>query len=339
VRAALLALAVTGLVGEPVLTLPPQVQESSGLATSSVSDDWLFTHEDSGSGSDVLAVGLDGRLLARYRLGVQARDWEDMARGPDGDGGTALFLGDIGDNNARRELGLLVHQVPEPVPGLDGDGVVVDLPPTASYRLRYEDGPRDAEALLVHPTTGRVHVVTKGLLGEPQVYAAPVPLLPDSPNVLERVGTFEPDRTGTPGGPGIGRTANVLVTAGDISPDGGRLALRTYTDLYEWHVDNGDLAAALGDDPVVTALPPTVQGEGLAYTRDGAALLTSSEGEGAPVHRVPSALPADRPPDALLDDALRGDAPSRLVLAAGGALLLCGLLLGSHRRRRRRADE
>ena len=31
--------------------------------------------------------------------------------------------------------------------------------------LSYRDGPRDAETLLVHPTTGRVYVVSKSLLG------------------------------------------------------------------------------------------------------------------------------------------------------------------------------
>jgi len=333
VLAGVLTTALLAPATEPLLTLPPQIAESSGVAASSMSDEWLFTHEDSGSESELHAVGTDGRLLATYRLGVQARDWEDMARGPDGAGGSSLLLADIGDNNAARELGLLVHRVPEPVPDPAVDGVVVDLPPQVSYRLRYEDGPRDAETLLVHPVTGRMYVVSKGLLGDPRLYAAPETLRPDAPNLLEHVGGFRPERTGTPGGPGIGRVANQLVTAGDISPDGGRLALRTYTDLYEWRVRDGDVAAALDDDPQVTALPPTFQGEGLAYTRDGSALLTTTEGEDAPVHRVPSALPAVEPDGGPAAD---GTDRSLLLLAAGGALLLALLLLRRSRRRRRR---
>ena len=46
----------------------------------------------------------------------EPRDWEDMARGPDEEGRSSLWLGDIGDNNAVRENGLLVHRVLEPEP-------------------------------------------------------------------------------------------------------------------------------------------------------------------------------------------------------------------------------
>ncbi|HWG92686.1 MAG TPA: hypothetical protein VNU66_00475 [Mycobacteriales bacterium] len=319
------------LAAAVLLVLPAQITESSGVASSSVSDEWLFTHEDSGADGEVHAVATDGRLLATYRLGVQSRDWEDMARA-----GRTLYLADIGDNSAARDLGLLVHEVPEPDVDPSREGVVEDLPPTASYRLRYPDGPRDAETLLVHPTTGRAYVVTKGILGRPQVWAAPLPLRPDAPNLLEQVGEVEPRRTGTPGGPGIGRAANVLVTAGDISPDGGRVALRTYTDLYEWRVQDGDVAGALEEDPVVLALPPTVQGEGLAYTRDGTALLTTTEGPGAEVHRVPSPLaaqgadPASAPAGG---DGVPGPWRTAGVVAAAGVLLLTALLL---RRRPRR---
>lgn len=314
-----------------VATLPPSIAESSGVASSSVSDDWFFTHEDSGAEGDVYAVSTDGRLLATYRLGVQSRDWEDMARGPGPDGRSSLFLADIGDNSAARDLGLLVHRIAEPEVDPARDGVVRDAPPEASYRLRYPDGPRDAETLLVHPATGRLYVVTKGLLGAPRVYAAPVDLRPDAPNVLEEVGDVDVESTGTPGGPGIGPTANVLVTAGDISPDGRRLAVRTYTDLYEWSLD-GDVADAVRNDPVITPLPPTAQGEGLAYTRDSTALLTTSEGEATPVHRVPSALTEQR-----AELAERRDRQWLAVGAAAGlAVLIAGWSVLRWRRRRPR---
>ncbi len=111
---------------------------------------------------------------------------------------------------------------------------------------------------------------------------------PAGPNDLVLVASVEPRRTGTVGGPGIGGLAQLLFTAGDISPDGRHVALRTYTDVYEWAVPTGgDLAQAFSSEPAITPLPPTQQGEGLAYDRSGAALLTSSEGVDAPVHRLP----------------------------------------------------
>lgn len=320
---------VEAIAAAVVTTLPPGITESSGLVTSSTSDAVLFTHEDSGAEGDVQAVSTDGRLLATFRLGVQARDWEDAARGPGEGGRSSLFLADIGDNNAARDNGVLVHRVAEPAVDETREGVLRDLPPEVSYRLRYEDGPRDAETLLVHPTTGRLYLVTKGLLGLPRVYAAPAELASDSPNVVVHVADVDVERTGTPGGPGIGGAANVLVTAGDISPDGRKVAVRTYTDVYEWWLD-GDLADAVEGDARITPLPPAAQGEGLAYTRDGTALLTTSEGEAAPVHRVPSALTAA----AREEVERRGN---RRLLVGAGAALGTLVLAASVLRRRRRA--
>ena len=338
------ATAVALTVGQqPVTTLPAQITESSGLASSSLSQDWLFTVEDSGAPAQFHAVSLDGRLLATYVLpGVQARDWEDMARGPDEQGRSSLWLGDIGDNNARRDLGLLVHRVPEPAPDPSRTDVVVETEAPVSYRLRYDDGPGDAETLLVHPRTGRLYLVNKPIGGSAGLYAAPEVLDAGGPNALTRVAEVKGVRaTGTPGGPGIGGIAQLLVTGGDIAPDGSRVALRTYTDLYEWPVVDGDVAAAVRGEPTVTPLPPTFQGEAVAYTRDGSAVLLTSEGESAPVHRVavaelggvaePAGAAAPAQPDPLWR--------RPVVLVVGGLAALLPVLVLSRRTSRRRTAQ
>ena len=333
----MLALLVAAAVlGDPSVAFTfadPRINESSGLATSS-EPGIVYTHNDSGDEARFFAVGLDGRTRTVYRLqDTQARDWEDMARGPDERGRSSLWLGDIGDNNARRDRGLLVHRVREPEPT---ERERVTLEPT-SFRLRYEDGPGDAEALLVHPRTGRLYVVTKPLAGPAKVYVAPEQLDPGGPNELRLVSEVPFSPTGTPGGPGIGSFAQLVVTAGDISPDGSRVALRTYTDLYEWTVEGDDVAGAFDGEPVVTPLPETRQGEGLAYSTDGDAVLVSTEGEGAPVHRLTRTVASPAPTG---DDrgsvAVTGrgyDVPWPVVL---GGLLLAVLLVvrGAVRRRR-----
>jgi hypothetical protein len=309
----------------------PRISESSGLASSS-DPGIVYTHNDSGDAARFFAVdAATGRTRTTYVLpDVQARDWEDMARGPDEQGRSSLWLGDIGDNNARRDLGLLVHRVREPEPTTRER--VTTEPPT-SFRLRYPDGPGDAEALLVHPRSGRLYVVTKPLSGGARVYAAPERLDPDGPNLLDEVAAITLQGTGTAGGPGIGGLAQLLVTAGDIAPDGRHVALRTYTDLYEWPLRGEDVAAAFEGEPTITPLPPTRQGEGLAYSSDGRSLLTSSEGERSPVHRLASTAPelAEEPPpvDRVAD-------PSRVpyVVAGGAVLALLLLLRGAVRRRR-----
>ncbi len=273
----------------------PRITESSGLATASTGE-LVYTHNDSGDEARFFAVGPDGRTRTAYLLpGVEPRDWEDMARGPDEQGRSSLWIGDIGDNSAVRENGLLVHRVLEPTP-TDREEVTTE-PPT-SFRLRYPDGAADAETLLVHPRTGRLYVVTKPLAGTARVYAAPAELDPDGPNLLERVADAPTQATGTPGGPGIGGLANYLVTGGDISPDGSRVALRTYTDVYEWTVPSDDVAAAFDGEPTLTPLPERQQGEGLAYAQDGDAVLVSTEGAGSEVDRVPLTRAGEEPREA-----------------------------------------
>jgi hypothetical protein len=302
----------------------PRISESSGLATSS-DGQLVYTHNDSGDEGRLFAVGLDGRTRTTWTVpGTEPRDWEDLARGPDEQGRSSLWIGDIGDNSAARDGGLLVHRVPEPEP-TEQDTAVTE--PPVSFRLRYPDGPRDAETLLVHPQTGRLHVVTKPFAGPAEVFAAPGVLDQDGPNTLERVAQATVRATGTPGGPGIGGLANLLVTAGDVAPDGSRVALRTYTDVYEWTVPDGDLAAAFAGEPTVTALPAREQGEGLAYAPDGSSVLVSTEGSGTPVDRVvlpeqPVAQEAEEPEPEPTDGP-----PLTPVIAVAAAAVLLGVVL------------
>ena len=303
----------------------PRITESSGLASSSTPG-IVFTHNDSGDEPRFFAVDDQGRTRTTYTLPIpQARDWEDMARGPDEQGRSSLWFGDIGDNNATRDLGLLVHRIPEPEPT---SRETVTTEPPASFRLRYPDGPGDAEALLVHPRTGRLYVVTKPLAGPAKVYAAPEALDPDAPNELALVAEVDLEPTGTEGGPGIGALAQLLVTAGDISPDGRHVALRTYTDVYEWPLQGDDVAAAFDQRPTVTPLPPTRQGEGLAYTGDGTAVLVSTEGAAAPVHRLTRVQQPQRPAPTVQPE-------RRWPLLLGAAVLAALLVVRGAVRRRR----
>ncbi|MGH2757994.1 MAG: hypothetical protein ACRDKJ_00355, partial [Actinomycetota bacterium] len=90
------------------------IGESSGVASYSRSSAVLFTHNDSGDGPRFFAIGKRGETLATYVvLGAVSADWEDMARGPGGDGEPALYFGDIGDNFRSRPF-VTVYEVPEP---------------------------------------------------------------------------------------------------------------------------------------------------------------------------------------------------------------------------------
>lgn len=249
-----------------------RLTESSGLAV--LSDGSLVTHNDSGDAARFFVLDRRCRTTAVHTLSADASDWEDMARG-----GGALWFGDIGDN-AMTRADVVVQRVAERSLRRKGGAV-----PATAYRLVYPDGAHDAETLLAHPRTGRLFVVTKAYTGTSLVYAAPEVLSATAPNALVRVGQFQVLPSGTTGGP-IGPVGQLSTTGGDISPRLDRVVVRTYTDAYEWTVSGGDVAGAFAASPRRTPLPETTQGEAIAYDRDGTTLLTTSEGAGAPVHRL-----------------------------------------------------
>jgi hypothetical protein len=303
------SLALSG--SAPLLRLQdPALVESSGLAASARHDDVLWTHVDGGSVAEVRAVDASGETVATVTLaGIDPYDPEALAPGTV-DGDPALFLGDIGDNEQARS-DITVYAFAEPTSLAD------QVVRATSYRLRFPDGPHDAEALLVHPRTGRIYVATKGF-AEAGLYRAPRDLATSGTNELVRV-------SGVP----------VLVTDGTFLPD-GRFALRTYSSVYVYDRPGHQIAAG--------RLPPQPQGESLAFR--GGQLLAGSEGLRSAVYAVdvPSSASPDRPapvdsrPDR--EPAVGEDGWRQAYLVARAVaivVILIGLigLLRSRRRRRR----
>jgi hypothetical protein len=232
--------------------------ESSGLAVSQLHDGVLWSHPDGGDVAEVMAVDGRGRTVATVRLrGVDPYDPEALAPGRTAGGRPALFLGDIGDNRARR-ADISVFRFIEP------RRLVDQTVARTWWKFTYPNGPQDAEALLVDPRDGRIWIATKDVFGG-GLYRAPQRLRTDRVNTLERVGDV----------PG-------LVTDGAFLPD-GRFVLRTYTTAYLYDEPNRLSARS--------ALPDQPQGESLAV--DGDRLLVGSEGRKSAVYSVP--LPGDDP--------------------------------------------
>lgn len=263
----------------------PAVQESSGVASSSRSDRFFFTHNDSGDSARFFAVDMSGRTVATFQVpGAKNVDWEDMARTRDERGRSVLYFGDIGDNTATRKS-IQVYRVEEPEVNPDRPGQARSTGTAEVFTLQYPDGPRDAETLMADPS-GRLYLVSKSPAGS-TVYAAPHPLVAGKTNRLRPIGSIQ--FLFLPGGDGGVRTQlrRLLATGGAISPDGKRLVIRTYADAYEWDLPGGDVAAGLKGKARRVPLPAMQQGEAIAYTRDGRGLLTTTEGRKAPFFLVP----------------------------------------------------
>jgi hypothetical protein len=249
------------------------ISESSGVAASRRNPGLVWTHNDSGDEPLVFCLDRQAKLCGVWRVtGAKAFDWEDMAAGPGARAGQSyLYLGDIGDNIDQRSE-IVVYRIPEPTaPGGDVDGTLASpasTEPAEALRLRYPDGPHNAEGLAVHPTTGDVYVITKDAQSA-KVYKAAAPLDPSKVAMMIQVGTI---RLGT------GARGLEVITGADISPDGRRVAVSTYAQGYELELPAGkDFDDIWTERPVPVALGARAQGEAVAYRLDGRALLTTSE--------------------------------------------------------------
>ncbi|MGW0814290.1 WD40 repeat domain-containing protein [Streptomyces viridiviolaceus] len=230
----------------------PRITESSGLAASRLHPGVYWTHNDQDNGPYLYAVdGGTGETVARIALsGVGTpRDVEAISIGPD----NRIFVGDIGDNDGVTWPYVWIYELPEPTELKD------QTVRATQYVVKYEDGPRDAESLVVHPKTGRVYIIDKQEDGG-HLYEGPAKLSASGTNL------FRP-------------TAAVDLWATDaaFSPDGERLAVRGYFGgiWYDWNDGRierkGRLSVPLG------------QGESATYTTDGKKLLLGSEGAESPV--------------------------------------------------------
>lgn len=231
------------------------ITESSGLVV--LDSRRVVTTNDSGDAARVFVVDpRTGETTDTPSWPGPTFDVEALA--PAGD--NAVWVGDIGDNQ-RVRTSIQVTHLP-----LDGSAAT-------TYDLVYPAGAHDAEALLAHPLSGRLFVVTKGVFGG-TVFAAPHRLEAGKRHELEEVA----------------RTRGIVTDAAFL-PHGGAVVLRDYSQA--WVVD-----AATWTTVTSWRLPRQPQAEALAVdtTGDVPALLLSSEGMRTQVLREPlprEALAAD----------------------------------------------
>ncbi len=265
-----------GAPGAPVPIATPALNELSGLAASRRFPGVLWAHADSGGGPVIYALDSGGNDRGAFAVsGADSVDWEDIAAGPcDGEAAcTCLYIADIGDNDLSRERYAL-YRIPEPDPGVSGNTAAA-----ASVAFSYEGGPRDAEALLVHPLTGEVLILSKRS-GATELFTFPEapPALDGGEYLLAPAGTLDLAAFGVEDG----------LTAGDVSPDGRRIILRSDEALLEYALPEGAslVEALLGGTPVAIEAPEGVQGEAATYTEDGRAIALGDEGSPAALRWV-----------------------------------------------------
>ena len=258
------------LPGKQVGTVQAKdIKEASGIVASRTSRGVLWVHNDSGNAATVFALNTEGRLLGTYRLkGARCRDWEDIAIGPGPDpNGSYLYVGDIGDNEARYPS-ITIYRVPEPV--VDPNRVLgeIEIGPPDAIELTYPDGPKDAETLLVDPLSGDIYVIAKREFLS-RVYRAARPPSAAKRTAMELVARL-------PWGFAVG---------GDVSPDGHWVIVRGPFNACLWRRPEGEeLWRAFTTEGFALRLLRERQGEGICFDADGRGFFTIGEQSRPPIY-------------------------------------------------------
>jgi hypothetical protein len=238
----------------------PALGESSGVAASRREPGLLWSLNDSGNRPRLFATDTLGTDRGSFTVtGARNEDWEALALGPCGTT-DCLYIADTGDNAEARST-VRLYRVPEPRSGAAGHQGATKR--AEVLPLRYPDGAHDVEAAFVD-RSGAVHLIGKGRDGTVRHYRVPASAWGRGAAVAEALDPL-PIETD--------RDRGQLVTDAALSPDGERVAVRTYRSILflELIPANGlrsrDVACG------ITGLE--LQGEGIDWLDDATVVLTS----------------------------------------------------------------
>lgn len=245
-----------------------RLNESSGLVASRKFPGFLWTHNDSGDSARVFLLSPQGRVALTVNLqGANAQDWEDIALAKG-----SVYCGDIGDNERKRgEVQIYRFRESDVQRNATEHTVTCE-----TLTLRYPDGAHDAETLLAR-SDGSLIIVTKDVGGS-GIYASQ-PFRAGATQTLRKIGSYAFPFDGNDLLKGWRGT---LATGGDVSPDGRRLTVLTYTHLYEWRLPRGANAwsRVWKTAPRAYQVPKLRQSEAVCYALDGNWWMSS---EGTPM--------------------------------------------------------
>jgi len=258
-----------------------ELDEISGIAASGINPNLFYVHNDSGDISRFFSITPDGTLKAgiyfkgdpKELYGVH--DCEDIAVGPGpANGKSYVYLGDIGDNYSKRPY-ITIYRMEEKKQWATNGALSADAVP---LHLKYPDGPKDAETLMVDPIEKLIYIVSKRH-DSVAVYSTPLNYKANDTLVLtKRCKLFF-----------AGYKPLKWITAGDISKDGQQVLVKSYAKVYYWkRTHNEPIWKTLLKKPTELPYEEEKQGEAIGFTTDGKGYYTTSEGVYSPIYYYPS---------------------------------------------------
>ncbi len=207
-----------------------QINESSTLVKSRTWKDVFWTLNDSGDWARIFPITATGAIIrpewnSNYQ-GVQIPnavniDWEEMAVDNHGN----LIIGACGNNgNSRKDLALYI--LPEPMPQLtETTRVSQVIPFYYPQQTSFPAVPNNFDCEAVFCAFDHIYLLTKHRADTRTCLYRFDSLHPDKPNPVTLLDTFD-----------IGG----MVTAADATPDGTKLTVLTYNNIWVFQSETDD---------------------------------------------------------------------------------------------------
>lgn len=248
------------------------IKEVSGLACSRVTPGYLWAEKDEGTSSIIALTPGGKKAMTLILSGMNSRDdWEDICTGTYNDT-HYIFIGAFGDNDTIRTDDYYIVCVPEPAVTSTVTTAAVSL-----IRFGFPDGAaHNVETLMYDSHDETFYIIDKANDVVPTLYQ--LPMSTNYGSELQRLSA----------GQKLGKKSDKWhnITAGDISPDGSRIAIKNKKVILLWNRnENETVAEALKHQPeqIGTYLEEE-QGESLAWLDNYTFYTTSDSKEDTPIY-------------------------------------------------------
>jgi len=237
------------------------LDDASGLAASRKFPGILYAHNDHGDRPRLFAINeSNAHVVAVLEISPAYNyDWEDIAVGPCTKeySRSCIYISDDGEYNHADER--TIYRVVEP------DIMQHQtLAPDAVLKFNWTE--HGSKTLLVDPEAN-VFVISAMLGGRGMIVNLPI------------LSWGQPNPVFVESGDYVGIESDTTdPNAGDISPDGNEVILKTMDDVYYWSVPDHDYMSALTHRGQLLGNYSDHNGQGLCFSADGQAFYTLAEG-------------------------------------------------------------
>ncbi|XP_069107311.1 uncharacterized protein [Argopecten irradians] len=244
------------------------IDEASGLCTSRINANIIYSHNDKGDGPKIYALSsLNGELKTTIHIhGANNYDWEDIACGLcDDNGGRCIYIADTGDHGGDGARNI-IYKIREPVLADNHRNITVDI--ESKIAFQWSPHQQDCETLMMDPQRN-IYLISKvnggrgkiGMINSTAWNNSSVKVNVDN-LVTIPLSTNSNDPTG-----------------GDIAPNGRDILVQTKHQLYYWQkADGQSIKETLTKDPVAVPFHYNKQAGAVAWDANGRGYYTASEG-------------------------------------------------------------